>query len=238
MESKHDLTRRKGLRVIYNSGAFTLIELVMVILLIGILAAVVLPKFVNLTGSANQAASQGVVGSLGEALTTQFSKNLVDNDLSSYITVKAGVPTLGGALATTGSSGDNPYNNPFLLLPNYTISVANAGTGTIYNYGIPSTPLIGNSWWLNYAVGTPSGKGTNGTTPVTITLTCDNSGTGVNSAYLAPVLTVLNNEYITQLGNVDYNYSNGVTMDSYAYYMVSSVNNNIDGFYFVPCQTS
>ncbi|MCL4322058.1 MAG: type II secretion system protein [Deltaproteobacteria bacterium] len=245
MRSKsHDLTSNKatsgekGLRVIRNNEAFTLIELVMVILLIGILAAVVLPKFINLTGSANKAASKGVIGSLGEALTTQLSKNLVNNDLSSYITVKAGVPTLNGKLAATGASGDNPYNNPFLLLPNYTISAANAGTGTVYNYGAPSTPLIGNSWWLNYAVGTPSAKGTNGATPVTITLTCDNSAAGVNPTYLAPTLTVPNNEYITQLGNVDYNYSNGVTMDSYAYYMVSSVNNNIDGFYFVPCQTS
>jgi len=75
------LTKKGG----HNNEAFTLIELVMVILLIGILAAVVLPKFVNLTGQANKAASQGVVGSIGEGLTTQLSKNLVNNDLSTLL---------------------------------------------------------------------------------------------------------------------------------------------------------
>ena len=75
MRSKsHDLTKRKGLMVLYDGGAFTLIELVMVILLIGILSAVVLPKFVNLTGLANEAASEGVVGSLDEGLMTHLRK--------------------------------------------------------------------------------------------------------------------------------------------------------------------
>jgi MSHA pilin protein MshA len=38
-----------------KSGGFTLIELVMVIVILGILAATVLPKFVDLTGEANAA---------------------------------------------------------------------------------------------------------------------------------------------------------------------------------------
>lgn len=81
-----------------GNDAFTLIELVMVILLIGILAAVVLPKFVNLTGSANKAASQGVVGSLGEGVTSQLSKDLVNNDLSSYIVVTGFTNNVAGTI--------------------------------------------------------------------------------------------------------------------------------------------
>ncbi len=88
---------------IINSKAFTLIELVMVILLIGILAAVVLPKFVNLTGQANKAASQGIIGSLGEGITTQFSKNLVNNDLSTYVTVKGASGSIPGKVAFLGT---------------------------------------------------------------------------------------------------------------------------------------
>lgn len=52
---------------------FTLIELVIVIVLIGILAATALPKFADLTGQANTAANQGVAGSLGTAVNIGHS---------------------------------------------------------------------------------------------------------------------------------------------------------------------
>ena len=230
-----------------GNEAFTLIELVMVILLIGILAAVVLPKFVNLTGSANKAASQGVMGSLGEGVTSQFSKDLVNNDLSTYVTfTTAPTTTSAGTVSfvnstnfAAGTSGSNPYVDPFLLLPNYSISTSANNTksaGTIYNFGKASSPGTGNSWWMYYnlVVGNASAIGT--AAGVTITLACDNA-TSNNSNFLAPIITVPINDYIIQIGNVDYIYSNGTTMDSYAYYMEYSDNGNINGFYLVPCQS-
>lgn len=52
---------------------FTLIELVMVIVIIGILAAVAIPKFVDLSGDANQAAVNGVAGALSSAASTNYA---------------------------------------------------------------------------------------------------------------------------------------------------------------------
>ena len=52
---------------------FTLIELVMVIVILGILAAVAIPKFVDLTGDAAQAAADGVGGALSSAATVNYA---------------------------------------------------------------------------------------------------------------------------------------------------------------------
>ena len=55
-----------------NRG-FTLIELVVVIVILGILAAVALPKFIDLTGDASNSAVQGVAGALASASSINYA---------------------------------------------------------------------------------------------------------------------------------------------------------------------
>lgn len=57
-----------------KQSGFTLIELVMVIVILGILAATALPKFVDMGGDARKAVMQGVEGAMRSANTIIYAK--------------------------------------------------------------------------------------------------------------------------------------------------------------------
>lgn len=62
-----------------QQSGFTLIELIIVIIILGILAVTAAPKFLNLQGDARLSAAQGVAGAINSASQLQRGKKLVDS---------------------------------------------------------------------------------------------------------------------------------------------------------------
>lgn len=79
---------------------FTLIELVMVIVIIGILAVVAIPKFIDLKTNAQQASTNGVAGALGAACAVNYASRKADSKKGSAVAncTDAAALLVGGAL--------------------------------------------------------------------------------------------------------------------------------------------
>ena len=84
---------------------FTLIELVMVIVILGILAATALPKFVDLGGEAKVSVMKGVEGAMRGANVSIYAKAAVNNQLGATgsVTINGGPVTTVYGYATNGT---------------------------------------------------------------------------------------------------------------------------------------
>ncbi len=118
------------MRKINKQAGFTLIELIMVIVILGVLSAFALPRFADLGGQARIASINGAAGSMKAAANIAHAQWLAEGDAASVLVVLEGFdvdmvngyPTEAGIMVAAQISADD------YTIAGGTVSLAGAPT--------------------------------------------------------------------------------------------------------------
>jgi MSHA pilin protein MshA len=121
---------------IRDEGGFTLIEIIMVIVLLGIIAAIAIPKYIDLRTEASDATAKGIVGAIVSSASIGYADLVTHNSSSTF-------PDM------------TQLNGTYLQAQNITLNASlavNQWTAAIggQNYRFTYTPGTGNATWGTY----------------------------------------------------------------------------------------
>ncbi|MDO8734379.1 MAG: type II secretion system protein, partial [Elusimicrobiota bacterium] len=144
---------------------FTLIELMIVVAIIGILAAIAIPKFADLIKKSKEGSTKGSLGAIRSALTIYYGEQegvYPKASLTASYDGKTGCEAGAneGAYIGTFNQSAGPFLTKYLdKLPSVKLGITNLSdnTSTIYNSSYDATVMASSgkrgSWWYRGSTG-------------------------------------------------------------------------------------